>query len=614
MFINNNRCVRILLRVLQWFIQCIYAKHTDSKQKREALRDFHLTEYQLVSPLEESLIDLLSLPATRPQIIDVRAIVLESNLLHQILLYISRLENISPREEFYNDALQTEMGKVKDAAQEKKPPKPAKTKTFWARGTGYGTSQHLQEDEEWQPEKFAQIKQQKAHQLAQAFSLLTAYVSTPDFIPDADEDGSKSQKSKHGILPSETCEVFQSSALVPIMEFHLRNDSVMEIMRVEFLYRAILGFIRALANHLSLVSLLLPLPNQKMSILELLEKLHTTLQQTMIQSHNPTKEDRRHQLFATDVESTLKQIHQTQKRKKKRTTGRGSPLVGHAGDRSRVKRKVKSMDRSRELYQETLSLLQLSESEGMSRSSTCYGYANKAASVSLSKETMSRLAGEIHSLHSDLPLHWNSSVFLSVDPSNISAMQVLITGPAKTPYANGCFLFDVFCGPRYPQSPPEVNMQTTGHGVVRFNPNLYKCGKVCLSLLGTWKGTQGEQWNKDTSTLLQVFVSIQALIFVEHPYFNEPSYERWIGTPMGWVNSRVYNQNIKPETIRYAMVEMLRKPPRGFEDVVRSHFTLKKKEILKQISKWEREQVHKKSNLRLAVTELREELDKLPNK
>merc|ERR1712137_695504 len=98
------------------------------KQKRAALRDFHLTEYQLVSPLEESLIDLLSLPATRRQIIDVRSVVVESNLLHQILLYVSRLENISPREEFYNDALQTEMGQVKDAAQERNRPSPVRAK------------------------------------------------------------------------------------------------------------------------------------------------------------------------------------------------------------------------------------------------------------------------------------------------------------------------------------------------------------------------------------------------------------------------------------------------------------------------------------------------------
>jgi len=50
----------------------------------------------------------------------------------------------------------------------------------------------------------------------------------------------------------------------------------------------------------------------------------------------------------------------------------------------------------------------------------------------------------------------------------------------------------------------QVNLQTTGQGAVRFNPNLYNCGKVCLSLLGTWRGETGENWDPDTSTLLQV--------------------------------------------------------------------------------------------------------------
>jgi ubiquitin-protein ligase len=53
------------------------------------------------------------------------------------------------------------------------------------------------------------------------------------------------------------------------------------------------------------------------------------------------------------------------------------------------------------------------------------------------------------------------------------------------------------------------------------SPNLYDTGKVCLSLLGTWRGDQGESWNASTSTFLQVAVSIQALIFVPQPYFNE---------------------------------------------------------------------------------------------
>ena len=57
-------------------------------------------------------------------------------------------------------------------------------------------------------------------------------------------------------------------------------------------------------------------------------------------------------------------------------------------------------------------------------------------------------------------------------------IQVMITGPSETPYANGCFDFDVFFPADYPRSPMLVNLMTTGHGRVRFNPNLYNDGKV----------------------------------------------------------------------------------------------------------------------------------------
>lgn len=39
---------------------------------------------------------------------------------------------------------------------------------------------------------------------------------------------------------------------------------------------------------------------------------------------------------------------------------------------------------------------------------------------------------------------------------------------------------------------------------VRFNPNLYNDGKVCLSVLNTWHGRPEERWNPETSSLLQV--------------------------------------------------------------------------------------------------------------
>nr|VZI51184.1 unnamed protein product [Spirometra erinaceieuropaei] len=43
----------------------------------------------------------------------------------------------------------------------------------------------------------------------------------------------------------------------------------------------------------------------------------------------------------------------------------------------------------------------------------------------------------------------------------------------------------------------------------RINPNLYVEGRVCLSLLGTWKGHSTENWSSDFSNLLQVLVSLQ---------------------------------------------------------------------------------------------------------
>ena len=61
--------------------------------------------------------------------------------------------------------------------------------------------------------------------------------------------------------------------------------------------------------------------------------------------------------------------------------------------------------------------------------------------------------------------------------------QVLMTGPADTPYANGCFEFDVYFPVDYPNSPPLINLETTGNHTVRFNPNLYNDGKVGNSCL-----------------------------------------------------------------------------------------------------------------------------------
>jgi len=195
-------------------------------------------------------------------------------------------------------------------------------------------------------------------------------------------------------------------------------------------------------------------------------------------------------------------------------------------------------------------------------------------------------------------------------------MKAVITGPTDTPYDAGIFQFDIYFPLEYPSTPPLVNLQTTGGGTVRFNPNLYNCGKVCLSLLGTWTGAEGETWNKETATLLQVLVSIQSLIFVSDPYYNEPGYERQLNTKIGEEQSRKYSEVIQLGTVEWAILNNLRHPPRGFEEVAKSHFYLNKERIKKNLDKW-LEDTKNSPNVcqRLAKlsSEIDEELSKLEN-
>lgn len=65
----------------------------------------------------------------------------------------------------------------------------------------------------------------------------------------------------------------------------------------------------------------------------------------------------------------------------------------------------------------------------------------------------------------------------------------------------------------------------------------------------------------------KVLVSIQSLILVPEPYFNEPGYERTRNTAGGQQASAEYNANIKQATIRWAMLEQLRRPPPAFKEV-----------------------------------------------
>ena len=193
---------------------------------------------------------------------------------------------------------------------------------------------------------------------------------------------------------------------------------------------------------------------------------------------------------------------------------------------------------------------------------------------------VTRVAREVAGLGSTLPVSAASSAFVRVDEERAVLWSILITGPEDTPYDGGAFLFDAFFPSGYPNAAPKLKFRTTGGGRVRFNPNLYKDGKVCLSLLGTWSGARGETWDPAVSTMLQVIVSVQSLIFVPQPYFNEPGYEQSIGTADGDARCAEYNAVVREETLRYAVLEALRKPAPAFADAIRAHFKRRGAHIL----------------------------------
>lgn len=195
----------------------------------------------------------------------------------------------------------------------------------------------------------------------------------------------------------------------------------------------------------------------------------------------------------------------------------------------------------------------------------------------LSRRAAKRIARELKELQQPggLPLSPSASIFVRAASDRLDKARAMLSGPEGTPYFGGLFLFDVLFPARYPDVPPLLSLDTTGGGRARLNPNLYADGKVCLSLLGTWHGSDAsEKWDADAANLWRVLVSVQGMILVADPYFNEPGVEAVRGTPEGDAASSRYNARLQLNVVRHAMNGMLDSPPPGFEGVVRRHFRL----------------------------------------
>ncbi|KAI4476444.1 hypothetical protein M0804_013572 [Polistes exclamans] len=185
---------------------------------------------------------------------------------------------------------------------------------------------------------------------------------------------------------------------------------------------------------------------------------------------------------------------------------------------------------------------------------------------------------ELKLLRSSLP----PGVWVKGFEDRIDLYSVMFRGPEKTPYEDGLFLFDFQLSADYPAAPPLCHY--ISYCSERLNPNLYEDGKVCVSLLGTWSGRGTEVWTS-SSTLLQVIVSIQGLILVSEPYFNEAGFEKQKGSQQGRENSRMYNEMVVLKLVQ-AQTKLLLHPPLVFKDIIIAHFKRHAERLLQRLDLW----------------------------
>ncbi|XP_063347269.1 baculoviral IAP repeat-containing protein 6 isoform X5 [Pelmatolapia mariae] len=595
-----------------------------------------------------------STPLTTDDGVLLRRMALEIGAIHLILACLSALSHHAPRNPNANTSVsEPQISSCHGGGTSEE------QQLYWAKGTGFGTGSTASG---WDVEQALTKQRLEEEHVTCLLQVLASYInpagSSGCHIADASSTASRAHNSS--ALPAVLLELLSQSCLIPAMSSYLRNDSVLDMARHVPLYRALLELLRAISTCTALVPLLLPLtgdPGQdeeeedeehaegQTSVGMLLAKMKTCVDtytnrlrskkdksKGVAKSESSDPEPEGLTLLVPDIQRTaeivyaattnLRQANQEKKlvESSRKVSSRPKPL---SVLRSLEEKYVAAM---KKLQFDTFEMVSEDE-DGKLMFKVNYHYMSqvKNASDTNSAARSRRLAQEAVTLSTSLPLSASSSVFVRCDEERLDIMKVLITGPADTPYANGCFEFDVYFPQDYPNSPPLVNLETTGGHSVRFNPNLYNDGKVCLSILNTWHGRPEEKWNPQTSSFLQVLVSVQSLILVAEPYFNEPGYERSRGTPSGTQSSREYDGNIRQATVKWAMLEQMRNPSPCFKEVIHKHFYLKRTEIMSQCEEWiadiqqyssdkrvGRTMSHHAAALKRHTAQLREELLKLP--
>jgi len=206
----------------------------------------------------------------------------------------------------------------------------------------------------------------------------------------------------------------------------------------------------------------------------------------------------------------------------------------------------------------------------------------------IKKETIRRLVKDVREIIKN-PLEEHGIYYFYYETDMLKG-QAMVIGPKGTPYENGYYFFELDFPADYPHSPPKVTY-FTNDGMTRFNPNLYKSGKVCISVLNTWRGEQWTACQTISSILLVLCTTLN-----NEPLLNEP------GVRKNHSDYDSYHQIITYKNFRIAIVEMLkgtmvRRQFPLFSEIINKNFVGNYNDIMKNLDTGQIENITLRTNL-----------------
>lgn len=480
--------------------------------------------------------------------------------LEAILIKLASLCDVKDEhEDLDKEEYQSNKTNVKTTAK-----KANKTSAVWSSGVGYGHSG----TSNWDPEEYVRIQKEKDQQIQSVINTIIDNIQT--------YENTEEMLTVYNVI--------KSSYLIPFIKSYLKGTNMLDMGKHADMYKLLFTFLQMISTE---NSIFLFDDNSSESLYSLLTDLYKEAKQITDMMNGSENSDNGDDDVNQDeqeicamvctlyemIQPIYKEYYETKKKLMEKDVKKWEEKMETAKNNSNP------------IHQKYIETLKEHVFDTCKFSGKFYYDCNNI----VNRSVMMRLAKEYASMMKGLPICYESSIFVRVNEQNNKMVKVLITGPDNTPYDSGCFIFHLYTGDNYPNSNPR--MIFINHGGERFNPNLYNCGKVCLSLLGTWSGNGGENWNPKTSTLSQLFISIQAQILVENPFYNEPGYESRFNNPSGRETSRCYSNLRRLFTMRHTMLDLLKDPNSypEFKDVIINHFKLKKDYIKGVCEKWKAE-------------------------